>query len=66
MLFRSAALTALVSQGNKTPVRLQSAGRMVPYNGPDAALLELQQEAIALALQVLGQPPKAPGKSQQP
>jgi hypothetical protein len=61
-----AALTALVSQGNKTPVRLQSAGRMVPYNGPDAALLELQQEAIALALQVLGQPPKAPGKSDQP
>jgi hypothetical protein len=35
----------------------------VPYNGPDAALLELQQEAIALALQVLGQAPKAPGKS---
>jgi len=61
-----AALTALVSQGNKTPVRLQSAGRMVPYNGPDAALLELQQEAIALALQVLGQPPKAPGKSDYP
>jgi hypothetical protein len=61
-----AALTALVSQGNKTPVRLQSAGRMVPYNGPDAALLELQQEAIALALQVLGQPPKAPGKSERP
>jgi len=61
-----AALTALVSQGNKTPVRLQSAGRAVPYNGPDAALLELQQEAIALALQVLGQPPKAPGKSDRP
>jgi hypothetical protein len=61
-----AALTALVSQGNKTPVRLQSAGRAVPYNGPDAALLELQQEAIALALQVLGQPPKAPGKSDKP
>src|SRR5579864_283558 len=61
-----AALTALVAQGSKTPVRLQSAGRMVPYNGPDAALLELQQEAIALALQVLGQPPKAPGKSDHP
>jgi len=61
-----AALTALVAQGNKAPVRLQSAGRMVPYNGPDAALLELQQEAIALALQVLGQPPKAPGKSEKP
>jgi hypothetical protein len=58
-----AALTALVSQGNKVPVRLQSDGRAVPYNGPDAALLELQQEAISLALQVLGQPPKAPGKS---
>jgi hypothetical protein len=58
-----AALTALVSQGNKVPVRLQSNGRVVPYNGADAALLELQQEAIALALQVLGQPPKAAGKS---
>jgi hypothetical protein len=58
-----AALTALVSQGNKVPVRLQTDGRAVPYNGPDAALLELQQEAIALALQVLGAPPKGPGKS---
>jgi hypothetical protein len=58
-----AALTALVSQGNKVPVRLQTDGRAVPYSGPDAALLELQQEAIALALQVLGQPPKTPGKS---
>lgn len=57
-----AALTALITQGNKVPTRLESTGRAIPYNGPDAALLELQQEAIALALQVLGQPPKAPGK----
>lgn len=52
-----AALTALIAQGNKVPARLDSPVRVVPYRGPDAALLELQQEAIALALQVLGQPP---------
>jgi hypothetical protein len=55
-----AALTALVANGNKAPMRLDSPARAVPYRGPDAALLELQQEAIALALQVLGQPPAKP------
>jgi hypothetical protein len=57
-----AALTQLLQQGNRAPVRTKTLDRAVPYNGPDAALLQLQQEAITLAIQVLGQPPKAPGE----
>jgi hypothetical protein len=57
-----AALTQLLQQGSRAPVRVASPDRAVPYRGPDAALLEIQQEAIALALKVLGQPPKAPGE----
>jgi hypothetical protein len=57
-----AQLTELLQKGGSAPVRLPSGARLVPYNGPDAALLELQAEAIALALQVLGKPPAPPKK----
>jgi hypothetical protein len=58
-----AALAAALQNGGTAPVRQDAGLRPVPYSGPDAALLQLQSEAIALALQVLGQaPPKAPVK----
>lgn len=60
-----ARLTELLESGGSAPVRTPATSRVVPYNGPDAALLQLQAEAIALALQVLGQPP-APVKKDLP
>ena len=60
-----AKLIELLQSGGTAPVRTPAAQRVVPYNGPDAALLQLQAEAITLALQVLGQPP-APVKKERP
>ena len=35
---------------------------LAPYAGPDAELLQLQREAIRLALEALGTPAAAPAK----
>lgn len=56
-----AALTKLLNDHASMPVRAGTTVRPIPYQGPDAALLELQSEAIALALQVLGRAPAAKG-----
>jgi hypothetical protein len=52
------ALTSLLQSGAAAPVRSGTATRpLPPYSGPDAALLQIQREAIALALETLGTPP---------
>jgi hypothetical protein len=55
------ALTDLLQRGAAAPVRTSTPDvALAPYNGPDAALLQLQREAIALALEALGTAPPAP------
>jgi hypothetical protein len=55
-------LNALLSRNAVVPVRVKPADPVIPYAGPDADLLRLQREAIALALDALGKPPgSAPG-----
>jgi len=52
------ALTQLLQQGAAGPVHAGTPGAaLTPYSGPDAALLQLQREAIALALDALGTAP---------
>jgi hypothetical protein len=52
------ALTQLLQQGAAAPVHAGTQGAtLTPYSGPDAALLQLQREAIALALDALGTAP---------
>lgn len=60
------ALTALLQQGVMAPVRTQTPPALAPYTGPDAALLQLQREAIALALEALGMPAVQPAAPPQP
>jgi hypothetical protein len=56
------ALTDLLQRGASAPVRTSTpATPLAPYEGPDAALLQLQREAIALALEALGTAPPPPG-----
>src|SRR5439155_25747065 len=55
------ALTDLLQRGASVPVRVSTpVPPLTPYAGPDAALIELQREAIALALEALGTTPTAP------
>lgn len=59
-----AALATLLESDRAVALPLDSALRPAPYRGPDAGLLDLQAEAISLALQVLGKKPvKSPGKN---
>jgi hypothetical protein len=52
------ALSQLLQSGTSAPVRSSTPpGPLPPYSGPDAALLQIQREAIALALEALGTPP---------
>jgi hypothetical protein len=55
-------LNDLLSRGVRTPVRPAAPAATAPYRGPDAELLRLQAEVIALALEALGTapPPKTP------
>lgn len=56
-------LTQMLQRGATVPVRAGTPPpTLTPYSGPDAALLQLQRDAIALALEVLGSPPAAPPK----
>jgi len=56
-----AALTALLRDGASAPIHTSTPSpALTPYSGPDAALIELQREAIALALETLGQAPAPP------
>lgn len=53
-----AALTDLLQRGAAAPVRMSTPPpALTPYTGPDAALLQLQREAILLALEALGTAP---------
>ncbi len=53
------ALTQLLQQGAAAPVHAGTPGAtLTPYSGPDASLLQLQREAIALALDALGTAPE--------
>ncbi len=49
----------LLTRGVRTPVKLTSSATKTPYRGPDAELLRLQEEVIALALEALGTAPPA-------
>ncbi len=61
-----AALTDLLQKGTAVPTHTATAALVpAPYSGPDAALLELQREAIALALEALGTAPAAPAAPPQ-
>jgi hypothetical protein len=54
-------LTEMLQRGATVPVRTGTPPpNLTPYTGPDAALLQLQRDAIALALEILGSPPAAP------
>ena len=56
-----ATLTRLVQSGATVPRRTtQPSSSTAAYSGPDAALLQLQRDAIRLALDVLGEPPAPP------
>jgi len=56
-----ATLTDILQRGASVPTRSSTpAATLAPYSGPDAALLELQREAIGLALEVLGTAPASP------
>lgn len=62
-----AALTALLQRGEAAPVRWSTpAPVLAPYAGPDAELLQLQREAIALALEALGSAPADPAAPPRP
>ena len=50
-------MDSLLRRGAKSPVRLPPETK-IPYRGPEAALLNLQQEVLALALESLGTAPK--------
>jgi len=53
-------LTEMLQRGATVPVRTGTPPpNLTPYTGPDAALLQLQRDAIALALEILGSPPAA-------
>jgi len=56
-------LTDMLKRGATVPIRTGSPQpTLAPYSGPDAALLQLQRDAIALALEALSTPPAAPVK----
>jgi len=51
-------LTEMLQRGTTVPVRTGTPPPpLAPYVGPDRALLELQRDAIALAMEMLGAPP---------
>jgi hypothetical protein len=52
-------LTSLLQRGGVTPVRI-IAPPASTYTGPDAELLQLQREALLLALTALGTAPAPP------
>jgi hypothetical protein len=54
------ALTGALQAGGTAPIRSSTPSpALAPYSGPDAALLQLQREAIELALEALGTAPPA-------
>jgi hypothetical protein len=54
------ALTGALQAGGTAPIRSSTPSpALIPYSGPDAALLQLQREAIELALEALGTAPPA-------
>jgi hypothetical protein len=58
-------LTDMLKRGATVPVRdATPPPPLASYTGPDAALLQLQRDAIALALEALSAPPPAPSKPQ--
>jgi len=62
-----AVLTELLQRGEAAPVRWSTpAPVLAPYAGPDAELLQLQREAIALALEALGSAPADPAAPPRP
>ena len=62
-----ATLTDILQRGGSVPTRTSTpAPALAPYSGPDAALLELQREAIGLALEALGTAPAAPAPPATP
>jgi hypothetical protein len=53
-----AALTDLLQKGAETPIAVKTRTPLArSYAGPDAALLQLQADAIALGLEALGTAP---------
>ncbi len=58
-------LSDLLTRGVRTPVKLTAPATSTPYRGPDAELLRLQEEVIALALEALGTAP-APKPARPP
>ena len=51
-------MDSLLRRGARSPVRVIPPETKTPYRGPDATLLNLQQEVLALALEALGTAPK--------
>jgi hypothetical protein len=59
------ALTDLLQKGAGTPIAGKTQVPLArPYSGPDAALLRLQADAIALGLEALGTVPATPKRSE--
>jgi len=61
----AALLDRLLGSGVKTPNRVTPPARKTVYRGPDADLLRLQEEVIALAIEALGTAPAPKAAPQQ-
>ena len=53
-------LNSLLTRNAVVPMRVRPADLTIEYNGPDAELLRLQRETLALALDALGTAPNPP------
>ena len=61
----AALLDRLLGSGVTTPNRVTPPARKTVYRGPDADLLRLQEEVIALAIEALGTAPAPKAAPQQ-
>ena len=62
-----AALTDLLQRGVSAPMTIKARSPLASkYSGPDAALLQLQADAIALALEAFGTAPVQPTRAAAP
>lgn len=52
-----ALIDALLRRGGRAPVRVVPPERKTAYRGPDADLLQLQEEVLSLAIEALGTAP---------
>jgi hypothetical protein len=57
-----ALIDALLRRGGRAPVRVVPPERKTTYRGPDADLLQLQEDVLSLAIEALGTAPPVAGQ----